>query len=162
MEFIKIESEPKYEISKTGIIRNIITKKPKKQYLNSMGYPMISISHKNQSNPHRVHRLLANTFIPNPENLPEINHKDGNKTNNHLNNLEWCTHLENMNHAFTTGLANNTGIQNGMSKLNDMQAKEIKLLLDKGISQYKISKLYNVSRSAILKIKLNKTWKHVI
>lgn len=63
-----------------------------------------------------------------------------------------------MQHAFSSGLANNTGVKNGMAKLNERKVREIKELLKQGISQYKIAKKYNVSRSAILKIHLNKTW----
>ena len=51
-----------------------------------------------------IHRAIALAFIPNPENKPCINHKDGNKLNNSIDNLEWCTHQENMIHAGKTGL----------------------------------------------------------
>lgn len=52
----------------------------------------------------RVHRLVAKTFIPNPNNLPQVNHIDGNKLNNDMNNLEWCTNADNTQHGYNTGL----------------------------------------------------------
>lgn len=156
--FQQLKEDSRFEISQSGIIRNAKTKAIKSQYVSSAGYYMISISKKNKSKPHRVHRLLANNFIENIEKLKEVNHKDGNKLNNKLNNLEWVSHFGNMQHAFSTGLANNTGTKNGMAKLDNEKVIEIKNLLKQGISQYKIAKMYNVSRSAILKINLNKTW----
>jgi hypothetical protein len=58
-----------------------------------------------------LHRLLAKTFIPNPNNYPCINHKDGNKKNNNINNLEWCTHQQNTIHSYATGLQKCSGIK---------------------------------------------------
>jgi hypothetical protein len=75
-----------------------------KQPYNDGGYHIVSVWIKSKGEIFRVHRLIAQAFIPNPHNKPHINHKDGDKTNNHIDNLEWCTHLENMRHAFKTNL----------------------------------------------------------
>lgn len=67
---------------------------------NTAGYASVRLPDKN----HLVHRLVAEAFIPNPENKPQVNHKDGNKRNNNVNNLEWVTQAENIAHALSHGL----------------------------------------------------------
>lgn len=161
MEYFKIANLENFEISKSGVIRNCSNLKIKSQYISSTGYYMISVSINNKSKPYRVHRLLAETFIQKKDGCLFVNHIDGNKLNNSLENLEWCTHLENMQHAFRTGLANNSNEKNGMSKLIAEDVATIKTMLKNGISQYKIADKFNVSRSAILKIKLGKTWSNI-
>ena len=161
MEFTKIPFLTNYEISKNGMIRNIKTKKIKSQYVGSTGYYMVSFSINNKSKPYRVHRLLAKVFILNKNNYEVVNHKDGNKLNNDLSNLEWCTQKFNMKHANLTGLINNKGVKNGMSKLDINKVKQIKKMLIDGITQNEIAKQFNVSRSCILKINLGRTWTDV-
>jgi hypothetical protein len=78
-----------------------------KQITNRLGYLMIMLSNGNKKNC-SVHRLVALAFIPNPENKSDVNHKNGVKTNNKMDNLEWATHSENMKHAHNTGLIINT------------------------------------------------------
>jgi predicted XRE-type DNA-binding protein len=160
--FKTLKEDERFEISQLGIVRGIKKKNIKSQYIGSTGYYFVSISKNNRSRPFRVHRLLASAFIPNPNNYPEVNHKDGCKTNNSLENLEWVTHRQNMEHAFDTGLANNTGEKNGQSKLSASQVDEIKKHLLRGhLSQYKIAEMFGVSRSCVLGIKLGRLWKHV-
>lgn len=111
----------------------------------------------------RLHRLVAMAFIPNSDNLPEVNHKDGNKHNNCVTNLEWCTNLQNMRHAWANGLVYGLkGSKNGRSKLNESQVKEIKEKYTgkKGEITH-LAKEYNVSWSLIKFIVTDKNWKHV-
>lgn len=164
MNFIGIKNHPMYEINNVGMIRNAKTKAIKSQYVSSTGYYMVSLMVNGKSKPQRVHRLLAIEYIDNVRENERncINHIDGDKLNNDLSNLEWCTHAENMHHAFKTGLANNTGENNGQAKLTKDKVLKIKTLLNEGVlSQYKIAAIYDVSRSCILGIKLGRLWSHV-
>jgi DNA-binding transcriptional regulator YiaG len=106
-----------------------------------------------------AHRLVGECFIENPKNLPEINHKDGNKLNNHLENLEWSTKSYNMNHAYATGLCYTQGENHPKSFLTEKQVKEIREL--KNLTQSQIAKMYGVHRALIGKILNRKTWKHI-
>ena len=99
-----IKKFPKYQISNYGNIKNKKTNKILKTYKNSL-YINIKL-YKDDKKSHRVnlHRLIAETFIPNPYNLPCVNHKDGNKKNNNIENLEWCTYSYNTKEAFRLGI----------------------------------------------------------
>lgn len=66
----------------------------------------------------KIHRLVAKTFIPNPNNLPQVNHIDGNKKNNSVDNLEWVSRSGNVRHAYDTGLINSTNISRGLKKFH--------------------------------------------
>jgi hypothetical protein len=107
---------------------------------------------------YKVHRLIAKTFIPNLYNKPDINHIDGNKTNNRIENLEWCTRSENMTHAYNTGLAG--GKSYNSKKLNNEDVKNIKKLLENGSLIKEISNIYNISQSYVSAIKNNKRKKY--
>lgn len=161
MEYYTIKSHPDYEITKCGIVRKKSTKAIKSQYVNEKGYYLVSFRYGSKTMPQRVHRLVAETFLQNVYNKTEINHKDGDKKNNSVENLEWCTHSENIKHACDTGLTNNVGSNNGMSKLKESDIPQIRQLLRDGLTQDKIANMFNVSRSAILLIKLNKRWMHI-
>lgn len=89
-----------YTVYSDGKIFSHKRKRYLSTWINSNGYPTTKVN--NRSVP--VHRLLAECFIDNPDNLPQVNHIDGNKLNNCLTNLEWCTQKHNLHHAMDNGL----------------------------------------------------------
>lgn len=93
-----------YEISKSGIIRNITNKKTRKSKKDKKGYLRIGLMQKGRLITAKVHRLVAINFLENPQNKAQVNHINGIKDDNRLENLEWSTQSENMNHAIKTGL----------------------------------------------------------
>lgn len=100
-----INDFPNYEVSNLGRVRNKNTKKLLCARIGREGlYYSVYLINNSKENTQRVHRLVAKAFIPNPENKPMVNHIDGNKLNNNVNNLEWVTAKENNNHAVRTGL----------------------------------------------------------
>lgn len=95
-----------YCVSNYGRVKNILTNHILKCSLDSHGYYALNLYDKNNNKRNFItlHRLLAETFIPNPENKPQVNHKDGNKSNSYLDNLEWSTASENTQHAYDNNL----------------------------------------------------------
>lgn len=141
--------------------------KSSKKFL-SHGYYAVSIGKENSFSPKYIHRLVAQAFIPNPNNLPCVNHKDGNKLNNHVDNLEWCTHRENTIHAHVNGLSrvpeNHTrqGRNNGNSKLTEEDVKDIRRLLKSGLRIKEVAEVFpEVSKSTIGNISSGANWTHV-
>lgn len=100
---------PNYTICDKGIVKGTTVKA---QTLGKNGYRYVTLYHKNQAKKLYIHRLLAELYIPNPENKRTVNHIDGNKQNNCLTNLEWATDGENIKHAYDNGLNYGTKITN--------------------------------------------------
>ena len=102
----KINGFPNYSVSNTGKIRNDLSGKIKSPIEGATGYLNIDLYSGGKRTKAKIHRLVGEAFIPNPDNKPEVNHIDGDKHNNNVENLEWVTHSENIRHAFSTGLMN--------------------------------------------------------
>ena len=101
--------ENSYQVSNLGRVKSLGNKSNHKKEIilkqsNIMKYQCVSLRKNNKTKMFKVHRLVAKTFIPNLSNYPQVNHKDGNKLNNKVQNLEWCTASENIKHAFKIGL----------------------------------------------------------
>ena len=124
------------------------------------GYYYVSLHKNGKAKQCKVHRLVLQAFSPNPENKPQANHKDGVKTNNYLDNLEWSTNSENIQHAYDTGLNSNKGERNPRSKLN---ADIVKNIRDNkyNLNRFEFAACYGVCVSTIEKIINNKLWAHV-
>lgn len=106
----------------------------------------------------RIHRLIALAFIPNPGKKKCINHKDANKKNNRISNLEWCTHKENIRHAFTNKLVYRArGEKCANSTISDTQAEQIASLLWQGWGTYDIARKIGCSPQVVSKIKSGRT-----
>ena len=93
-----------YEVSSAGRIRNLKSGQIMNLNNHSKGYLNITLTKDKKPKTFKVHRLVAQAFISNPENKPQVNHIDGNKHNNKVENLEWCTDFENRSHAYNSGL----------------------------------------------------------
>ena len=104
--FVPIKGfENKYAININGDVINIHTKLLKKAFVNSWGYKNICLYKDKKNYTFPVHRLVAESFLQNPENKEQVNHIDGNKLNNELSNLEWTTRSENLIHAYKNNLS---------------------------------------------------------
>lgn len=156
-EYRKIKSlKFLYEVNEKGEVRNVKSKKPVNGYLEKNGYIRMKFENKCLGGVVRTsaHRLVAEAFIPNPDNLPEVNHIDSNRANNHVSNLEWVTHSGNMKHAYHKGinqepLRNHSeetrkAITNGETEFESI-SKAAEWLAEKGLSKNKISAIAGIS-----------------
>lgn len=141
-----------YLCSEKGEIYSLLTNKIIKTCNDKNGYKQIALIKDGKKKTIKIHRLVAQTFIPNPENKPQVNHKDGNKKNNSVSNLEWCTAKENIRHAVKTGLKNDR-------KANNEKLNEIKKLITEGKKNIEIEKETGIPSSTISRIRHNKLYK---
>lgn len=151
-----------YEISKDGVVRNKkrLSECAQHKSSNNKGYLKLVLYKNGVRTNFELHRLLALTFIPNPQNKPTVNHIDGNPNNNNLSNLEWATIREQTIHAYKNKLAG--GEKHGMSKLKNRDIKFIRQLSKDGLTGYAIAKKFKMSHSNIQRIIKGVYWKNVI
>lgn len=125
---------------------------------NGKGYLSVQLGRRNRR---YVHRLVARAFIDNPFELSSINHIDNDTKNNNVNNLEWVTQQENIQHKVRQG-RQLKGEEIPASKLKEDDVREIRKLLAAGISQSKIADMYGITQTTISDIKRGASWSHVV
>lgn len=159
-----------YSVSNLGNVRNngfyanvagggkrFVKPRLLKAQLTANGYPFITYM---KSESKLIHRMVARAFIPNPLNKEFVNHKNGIKTDNRVENLEWCTRQENEDHAFSTGLKNSTGSKNVRAKITE---KDVIFILENygKISDDDLCNKFNIHRGTLQRIVNRKIWRHV-
>lgn len=162
-----LEENNKYAINNKGEIINISTMKYKKTEIHN-GYERVSFMQDGKRTRHRVHRLVAKYFIPNPLNKPQVNHIDGDRLNNNIKNLEWVTAQENTEHAIRIGLTDFSkiswpkGEENPSSKITEEDVIKIREMYDSGeFLLRELSEHFDLSITTIWNIAKRNTWTHI-
>ena len=143
-----------YQISNYGRLKSFAQNQLGKIIIGTTttyGYSHISLYKNKQEIKYYVHRLVATTFISNPENKPQINHKNSNKKDNNVENLEWNTSGENLKHSYLMGTHDQKRFKNGNAKLDGFQVRVIRECVD--LDSVELARIFNISRSSIYRIK---------
>ena len=174
-EWVVVDDYESYEVSSLGNVRSIdryISQCGRKDYFRAgktkaqkttmFGYRDVHLCKSGESKHIFVHRLVAKAFITNPENKPEVNHKDGVKYHNWKDNLEWTTSQENKKHAVEMGLlTGRKGESHHNNKLLDEDIRFIRCWIDIGYKNIDIAEVFNVHTSTISSIKNGNRFNHV-
>ena len=165
MRCVRLTDYPNYSIYEDGRLYSHKTKRFIKQFLNRGGYMILNLSRPGEKPiSHRVHRIVAENFLGQaPEDKSDVNHIDGNKSNNHVSNLEWSNKSHNGLHAHKMGLNHGQslpGEKHPMSKLTETDVIKIREL-SKTMSNKELGKLYNINPSYMWRIVTRRNWKHI-
>lgn len=121
--------------------------------VNGKNYLQVNLRSNGNNKTRKIHRFVAETFIPNPKNLPTVNHIDGNKRNNFVDNLEWASYQYNMDHAVDNGLINQRGKNHSQAKLTVEQVLAIRDLYSRESLNYsEIAKIFNTDHKVVSRI----------
>lgn len=159
-----------YQVSNLGRVKTttnvnrigkVMSGHPKilKQHINAQGYFIVNITVGGKEASYLIHRLIAETFLPNPMNLPCVNHINCDKTDNRIENLEWCTPEYNTSHAHKNGrFPNPTGIKNGSAIITDEIAMDI---FTSTLSAKELAAKYGIHFSRIYDVRTGVSWNHI-
>lgn len=149
-----------YIITKEGSVVSLYTGKQVYVHTNKKGYQFVRLYVDGKAKTYLVHRLVAEMHIPNPDKLPQVNHLDGNKSNNVYWNLEWCSCQHNVTHSVVTGLVKR-GDNRPNAKLTDKQVIDMRSLRAQGASYYELGRLFGVAYQTAHKVCSNQTYTHI-
>lgn len=162
-----------YQVSNLGIVKSLrrvdvlgrtVKERIKKPSLNKNGYLHVGLYKNGIHKNCYIHRLVAEAFIPNHNNLPQVNHINAIKEDNSLVNLEWVMQSENIRHAYDNGLIKHSsreGESNSNSKLTEKQVIEIYIRANNGEKHQFLCEEFGVNKGVISKIKCGKTWVYI-
>lgn len=156
------EDYPRLEVSNFGGLRHTKSKEPKYKRVHKSGYIYTQIKIDGKAKSLKVHRLVCQAFLENPEKKPFVNHKNLDKSDNRIENLEWVSVLENNRHA----IENNAvpvmqGSLNGRAKLNESLVHQVCKKFQDGLQPKEVVELFGISRQQATKIKAGFAWKHI-
>jgi hypothetical protein len=141
-----ITNYPNYSVTEDGKVLNNKTNRELKPIINSNGYYAVGLCNKGKVAMTLIHRLVASAFLINSNNKKEVNHINGIKTNNRIENLEWATRSENMKHAF----------KNGLKIITNKQIQESRKRLSKKVLNTQTGIFYKSAKEAAMELQINK------
>lgn len=168
-----VQDNDNYRINSDGQVLNVRNNKILKPYFGTNGYHYVKIRINNKLRHVAVHRLVANAFILNPNNYSDVNHKNGIKTDNRVENLEWVNRSQNCQHAWDIGLndhnrerfrkmaKNNCGEQSPASKLTKEDVLKIKEMANNGIRVEVIKQEFQISTAHVYRLINGERWGHL-
>lgn len=150
-----------YRISNLGNLQDILTGKIRKSSLNSRGYPQLHLWRNGKKRNHTIHSLVMASFVGDRPTMMDINHRNGNKTDNRIENLEYVTRSQNIKHAFSIGLISKQGEKNPRAKLTDALIFSIRQLRKEGMTGRMLSRKFGISDGHVSDIVHHRLWAHV-